>query len=111
MDLRLFPRFLIKCPIAFIVNSHRAQGSLVNLSMSGCGAESSDQVQARQHLALLLHLPDNEPPMEVDLATVRWSQGQQFGLEFMYVRPEERDRLRQFIRTMETGTAHQGPPV
>ena len=58
------------------------------------------------YLALRVALPDHAPPMEVTLAAVRWSKGQKFGLEFLRMQPEEQDRLRRFVRTLETATSH-----
>ncbi len=103
MDLRQHLRFLIHCAISLKINDHSESGKVHNLSLAGCGAESVEAFQVGERLAVLIHLPDGTPPMKVDLATVRWANGQQFGLEFVHLRPEERERLREFLDTLDTG--------
>ncbi len=44
--------------------------------------------------------------MKVDLAAVRWSEGREFGLEFLRMQPEEQQRLRRFVSTLETQPGH-----
>ena len=106
MDLRQHLRYLIQCAIAFKVNNHHEEGGMVNLSLAGCAGASPKVFHPGEHIALLVHLPDGQPPMEVDLATVRWSNGDQFGLEFVHLGQNEKDRLRQFLDSLETGVVH-----
>lgn len=106
MDLRQHLRYLLHCAIAFKVNNHHDEGGMVNLSLAGCGGESSKGFSPGESIAVRVHLPDGKPPMEVDLATVRWAHGNQFGLEFIYLRPEEKDRLRQFLDHLDSGILH-----
>jgi len=46
----------------------------------------------------LIHVPRYEHPLYVGLAEVRWSQGQEFGVEFIHMELEDRHRLAQVIR-------------
>jgi len=52
---------------------------------------------------VLLHLPDGKPPLEIKVALVRWSRGQQFGLKFLTMEPDQQARLRRFVSSLETG--------
>jgi hypothetical protein len=106
MDLREHLRFLIHCAITLKVNNHTEEGNLMNLSVSGCGIESVSRLQVGDNLTVLVHLPDGKPPMEIDVATVRWAQGDRLGLQFLRLRQEERERLSQFIDALETDTIH-----
>ncbi len=63
-------------------------------------------LQKGNHLAVLLNIPGVEPTVEVNQAVVRWAYGQQLGLEFTHVLPEEQVRLRRFVSTLETRPSH-----
>ena len=52
-------------------------------------------------MELRLYMPDDLMPMEVDQAMVRWSQGREFGLQFLRMRPEEKERFHRFIGTFD----------
>jgi hypothetical protein len=39
----------------------------------------------------------------VDLAVVRWAHGQEFGMEFITMNPDDQRRLRELIRQTEAG--------
>ncbi len=49
---------------------------------------------------MLLHLPDGNPPREIQVARVRWSRGQQFGLKFLTMEPDQQARLRRVVSSL-----------
>ncbi len=102
MELRRSPRFPVHCLIVFYRNDTRAEGTMINVSMSGCGVESATRLHRGNCVVLLLHLPDQAPPIQV-LAMVRWAHEQRFGLEFLNLRAEDQERLRRFIETLTAG--------
>ncbi len=102
MELRRFRRFPLQCPITISTSSHREEGKIVDLSMSGCEIESNKTLQKGQELSLLLDIPDGKPPLKIKVARVRWSRGQQFGLKFLTMEPAQQARLRRFVSTLET---------
>jgi len=108
MHLRYAHRYPIQCPIAL----HSPGGYLVgegtvrNVSTGGWRVDSEQPVLRGNYFALRVLLPDQAVPMKVGLAAVRWSSGQAFGLEFLRMQPEEQDRLRHFVSTLETGPSH-----
>ncbi|MFQ5931668.1 MAG: PilZ domain-containing protein [Nitrospiraceae bacterium] len=101
MESRSHPRYPVQFPIAILRNGIRGQGSTLNLSIAGCAMESSLGIQQGSQLAALLHLPDENPPMEVELVAVRWANGQKQGLQFLRLQPQELARLRQFVSSLE----------
>ncbi|MCX5725334.1 MAG: hypothetical protein NTX84_12640 [Nitrospirae bacterium] len=50
---------------------------------------------------VLLHLPNQSPPMKVERASVRWVSGNTFGLSFILFFPSERARLRTFLENIK----------
>lgn len=45
----------------------------------------------------------------MDLAEVRWAQGEEFGLEFVRVRLEEKRRLQQFLSALQRAQGGGSP--
>ncbi len=106
MELRQSLRFPLQCPVGLLANGRRVAGKMVNLSTSGCGVESIKSLQKGHQLSVLLHIPDGNPPMEIDMAVVRWSRGQQFGLKFLTIQREQLVRLRRFVSALERERSH-----
>ncbi len=102
MEQRRHPRFPVQCAVALLTNNRREEGKMVTLSIAGCEVESNCSVQKGHELSMRLHLPDGKPPVEIDVATVRWSRGQKLGLKFLTMEPDQQARLRRFVSTLET---------
>ncbi len=81
-------------------------GAVSNLSVGGCKVDSKASAYIGRYLALDVFLRDEQTRLEVDQAAVRWAKEQEFGLEFISMRPEEQARLRRFVSTLETGPSH-----
>ncbi len=105
MDLRYAHRYPIQCPITLhsLGGYLVGEGTVRNVSTGGWKVESDQAVKPGNCFALRVLLPDQAQPMKVDLAAVRWSSGREFGLEFLHMDPEEQERLRRFLSTLETG--------
>ena len=104
MELRQSQRFPVQCPIAYLALNRTGVGTVSNLSRGGCKVASYTPADRRMYLELRIFLTgDPKSTTKVDLATVRWAQEQEFGLEFITMRPEEEERLRRFVSTLETG--------
>ena len=101
MEPHYSTRFPVQCPIAFVGDQIRGEGNAVDFSIEGCKVESNMSLQVGHYLCVLVHIPGDDPPLEVDLAAVRWSREGKFGLELLYMRPEEYERLCSFVDTMQ----------
>jgi hypothetical protein len=65
----------------------------------------SDTVaSAAVYLQLTMQLREREEPVQVDLAAVRWSSATRFGVEFIKIRPVEGERLKKFVKALESTT-------
>jgi hypothetical protein len=49
------------------------------------------------YVGVSFSLPDHRPPLQVELAAVRWSRRNQFGVEFLSISKESRSRLQEFL--------------
>ncbi|MGQ0812367.1 MAG: PilZ domain-containing protein [Nitrospiraceae bacterium] len=97
MEQRKSPRFDVELPISFSGNEVAGGGLITGLSSEGCTVVSDAQMLSNTYLVLRIQLPDQYTSLRVDLAAVRWTTGEKFGLEFMHVRGQEHERLRKFI--------------
>jgi PilZ domain len=98
MEHRGYDRIGVEYSAAFSGNTYRANGTVLNLSMVGCRCRTGFAVQKGESLGLLIHVPGYEHPLYVALAEVRWSQGEEFGVEFIHMELEDRQRLAQVMR-------------
>lgn len=97
MESRRAPRIEIQGAVAFSSDDSSSQGSLLNLSTGGCAFECETLFQKGDYLGLRMYLPDQDRPVEVDLAAIRWSSGREYGLEFIRVREDVQTRLRDLL--------------
>ncbi len=70
--------------------------------MEGCKVGSDKYVSGimDRRVKVRIHLPVHYDPLKVKQAVVRWWMGREFGLEFIRMRPEEQERLRQFLNML-----------
>jgi hypothetical protein len=73
------------------------EGTLLDISTNGCRATSFTRLKVGLFLKLSLFLQDQQWPLRIDQAVVRWVDGQCFGLEFIGIRPGQRERLRAIL--------------
>lgn len=97
MDLRHDLRLPVQCPIQYSGKQIAGEGTLVNLSTGGYGITSEHPLPQGTSLSLRIYLPDGGTPIEVEVATVRWSRSGRLGLKNMIIRQEEIKRLRHFV--------------
>jgi hypothetical protein len=100
MTPRKDPRFVVHVLMSF-TGDHDGEGLITNLSMNGCRVENaSTLVDLKAMLAVYLPLSDDDPPVKVDAALVRWTSLPNFGLEFMCLRPEARQHLEAYLNRL-----------
>lgn len=73
------------------------EASVLDISTNGCRASSLTEVKVGLSLKLSIFLQDQQWPLRIDEAVVRWVDGQAFGLEFVGIRPAQRERLRAIL--------------
>jgi hypothetical protein len=78
------------------------EGTIVDISTNGCKATSLTEVKVGLILKLSLFLQDQQWPLRIDQAVVRWVDDQAFGLEFTGIRPAQRERLRSLLMKVKS---------
>ncbi|HSB45537.1 MAG TPA: PilZ domain-containing protein [Nitrospira sp.] len=81
----------------FGADEFEGEATILDISTNGCRASSLTEVKVGMSLKLSLFLQDQQWPLRIDEALVRWVDGQTFGLEFVSIRPVQRERLRGLI--------------
>lgn len=97
MELRHDLRLIVRCPVHFSSSKLRGEGTVLNLSTGGWQVTAPEPAAQGTPLLLRVSLPDDQEPIEIELATVRWSSGDRFGLKNMIMGESEWKRLRRFV--------------
>jgi len=95
--IRKARRVELRCTLGFSSGEIQGDGAVLNISPAGCRAESDVNVADGLEFQVLIHLPNQSPPIKIERASVRWVTGTAFGLSFILILPSERARLRKFL--------------
>ena len=95
---RTYPRFPFHCPVIFGGTSFIGEGILTNLSLMGCSVLCDRELLRGSDVRVSVLLPDQPSALPIDLGTVKWVQGHQFGVEFLRLPLEARQRLNGALR-------------
>jgi c-di-GMP-binding flagellar brake protein YcgR len=104
MEGRKHTRFAVQLPVSFSGDQLSDGGTILNLSAEGCAITSETVAGTAAYLQLTMQLRERDEPVQVDLAAVRWVAATRFGVEFIKIRPEERERLKKFVKMLESTT-------
>ena len=88
-------------PIVFF--GERAGGGLVfDVSLEGCCIRSTVAMQKGDYVRMRIDLIGET--LTGDLAVVRWSRKEEFGVEFIRMTPDQQARLREFLNLFSPTT-------
>lgn len=97
-ETRAAPRIRLNTRLFFANEENlEGEGTIIDISKSGCAAESETLVEVGMILDLSIFLPDYDWRLHIERSVVRWVHGQTFGLEFQDLRPVHRERLRRLV--------------
>lgn len=105
MEQRKYIRYQVEYAGSFSGDGITGQCVILDLSSAGCRARSTITVGKGEFLGVLIDVPRYETPLQVTLAVVRWSHGQEFGLEFIRMEPNHQQRLRELIQATDAAMA------
>ena len=93
-EKRKCPRFPVMLPTVFF--GERAGGGLVvDVSLEGCRIRSAVPMQKGDYVRIRIDLIGDT--LTGDLAVVRWSRKEEFGVELIRMASEQQARLRGFL--------------
>jgi PilZ domain len=96
-QIRKARRVQLLCIVRFASGEIEGEGTITNISTSGCRAESDINMAEGLDVQVIIFLPDQSPTIKVERALVRWVSGSAFGLNFILFFPSEQARLRTFL--------------
>jgi hypothetical protein len=108
MKPRTAERFLLRSRVSFsgIGIEIKGEGTLSDLSKTGCRVESDTRPPKGAKLKLEIFLSDYAWPMKVERAVVCWTKGRAFGLELVSLQSAQRDRLTRIIMKFKQDVGH-----
>lgn len=101
MHERKHVRFAIQRPVIFQGDNIAGNGTILNISREGCAIASETAAGTEGYVQLKMQLLEQEDPIQVELAAIRWSSGAKFGVEFIKMHSEAGDRLQRFVKLLE----------
>jgi hypothetical protein len=66
-----------------------SSGTAVDLSVRGCRVQSFSPVIPGLRVKLSIVVSEPDTTIEIDQAVVRWTSGQEFGVEFATIAPDQ----------------------
>jgi len=100
-ERRTQPRFNTQFRSTFSGRKQEGQGRTLDLSAGGCKLESDVSVAVGDRFECRLHIPGLDWPLRVDEATVRWVEGQTFGIGFTRIPKDELSKLTTILADLE----------
>jgi hypothetical protein len=100
-DRRIQPRFTAQFRSTFSGHRLEGQGRTLDVSAGGCKIESDVKVEQGAKVECRLHIPGLDWPLRIDEATVRWVDGNSFGIAFSRITPEECAKLKAVLADLE----------
>lgn len=76
-------------------------GVVYDVSLKGARVSSEASVNPGDQVTVLLRLPQQIAPLAVERATVRWTNDNTFGLEFVYLTSTAATRLQRFLSSQD----------
>ena len=82
---REYPRIPVDMQVVFSSTNKTdiREGTMFDLSARGCAVTSMSSVQPGSALRILIRATDMGSPITIESAAVRWSEGGEFGVEFL----------------------------
>ena len=98
MRLRRYGRIAVELSASISGGSSRAQGVILDISLTGCRAQSSLAVKKDDFVGVLIDVPGYENPIYVTQAAIKWANAQEFGMEFLQMELNDRQRLQEIVQ-------------
>lgn len=95
---RTYHRFPLFYPVVYGGAPFVGEGILTNLSLMGCSVLCDREVLCGSDIRVSVLLPNQTPALSIELGTIKWVQGCEFGVEFLCLPLETRQRLNQMLR-------------
>ena len=107
MVVRQYPRFQANFSGTLVHQSHLHPNSKVlDLSRKGCRLKSSFRAFAGMKVDLLLYIHEDNTPILIQGAVVRWSGAHGIGIQFQSLVSPHQEQLARTLRQLEATAGH-----
>ena len=96
-NVRQKPRIPLQTSVTYLNREIQAKGLVVDASREGLRIESRHPVDVGVRLALVFYLSNEQEPVMIEDATVRWVCGSHFGVQFVKWSANAEARLGNFF--------------
>ncbi|MDO8358389.1 MAG: PilZ domain-containing protein [Nitrospirota bacterium] len=91
-------RHHVSCQMNYLTTEGLTSGTLIDLSQHGWRVVGERPVMRGATLSMHVYLPDQSLPLDIDAATVRWTNGYEFGIELTTLSPDAAARLSDYLQ-------------
>ena len=95
-------RFAVQLPCTISNSGEKEEATVLNLSAQGCAMTTEKIPEVSTYLSLRIDPVNGAAPIDIELAGVRWIADYRCGLEFIRISPDSMERLRSFMRLLES---------
>ena len=99
ITFRSFRRFPVYCPVTYSARPFHGRGVVWNFSRSGWRKSGDLFMTPGEVLSLIVHLP-NQQQIHIPHAVVRWSRGEEYGVETIEAPKHTHARLQYFVQRL-----------
>lgn len=78
------------------------KSDIFDLSIKGCQLYSEVDLNRGKFVALRFSLPNQEAPIQIDMASIRWTKGEQCGLEFIIMTSKDEKLLKTYVKSLHS---------
>ena len=100
LEKRQQPRFTSQFRSTISGGQCEGQGRTRDLSAGGCMIETDFPVAVGASFECRIYVPGLDWPLRIDEAQVRWAKANTFGIQFMKVKPDEEEKLKRVIASL-----------
>jgi len=100
MEKRQQPRFTSQFRSTFSGGQQEGQGRTLDLSTGGCKIETDLPVTVGASFECRIYVPGLDWPLRIDEAQVRWVKAKTFGIQFTKIQPDEEEKLKRAIASL-----------
>ncbi len=104
-EQRKYSRFPVAFSASFSDGVSVLAGMVMDISREGCRIRSADAVPSEKYFQVEIELEEPGERLTVNLAVMRWTRQEEFGIEFIRMEPESQTKLWRIIRNCEEVTA------
>lgn len=105
MVVRKDTRLLVRCPVTYVLEDRTCQGTMLNMSRGGGAIESEEMAQIGDSVSLQIIAPGQPTAIQVELGKVCWATSREFGVEFLVISGDSKERLNHFLIEMARQSA------